>query len=155
VITARSLVDASYTEKDGYGEPEIADEQIKVVLPGGGVLRAGRVWIDAGGSDLAALVLDGAPPDLAGTAADRLEFGLGDLSESSLRLAAADGAPLPPLVPPCQPVREALGAVVVAGGKAHAVVVADDHTNLGDGTSSLRTIVRLQRVPADLRPQGP
>lgn len=154
VITARSLADASYTEQDGYGEPEVADEQIKVVLPGGGVLRAGRVWVDADDSDLAALVLDGAPPDLVGTPAERLDFGLGDVSEPSVRMAAADGAPLPPLVLPCQPVREALGAGVVAGGKAHAVVVADDHTNLGDGASSLRTIVRLQRVPADLRPQG-
>jgi hypothetical protein len=154
VVTARSLVDASYTESDGYGEPEIADEQIKVVLPGGGVLRAGRVWVDADGSDLAALVLDGAPPDLAGTPADRLDFGIGDLEQPSTRLAAADGAPLPAIEPPFQPTRDALGAVVVAGGKAQAVVVADNRGAIGDGSASLRTIVRLQRVPADLRPQG-
>lgn len=160
VITARSLVDASYTEPDGYGEPEIADEQIKVVLPGGAVLRAGRVWVDPDASDLAALVLDGAPPDLVGTAADRLAFAA-DLDLVSpqapgiVRRVGPDGTPLAPVAignTALQP--EALGAVFIGDGKARAVVVAADRAAVTDGAASLVNVVWLHRVPAELRPQG-
>ena len=43
VITARSIVDGGYVTTDPFGgEPDISDEQIKVMLPTGTVLHAGR-----------------------------------------------------------------------------------------------------------------
>src|SRR5690606_6830895 len=75
VVTARSLVDGSFTEGDAWGDPEIDDEQIKVQLVDGTVMRAHRVWVDADGHDLSALMLEDPRPDLIGTPSQRFVFG--------------------------------------------------------------------------------
>jgi hypothetical protein len=77
VLTARSLCDASYFETDGIsGDPDIEDEEIRVLLAEGPVFRAGRIWVDPKGSDLALLVLEPeeASLNVEVTAADRLAF---------------------------------------------------------------------------------
>jgi hypothetical protein len=143
VVTARSLVDGAFTESDALGgDPDIEDEQLKVLLPDGNVLRAGRVWVDPAGGDLAALVLDGAPPDLVGTKSPRLEFGaVPNGVEVTLRGAGADGAPLPPAA-----AREGndpgwLGAAACAGERVFGI----------QGREGV--VLSLSLLPEDLRPQ--
>lgn len=155
VVTARSVVDASFTERDAFGgEPEIADEQIKVLLPDGTVLRAGRVWVDGAGHDLAALVLEDPPPDLRGTLAARLQFAgavAASADGASVRYAGADGVAQPPTpmaaVGGDDALPEALGGAVVVGdaviGVVGRAVPRDARTPL---------VVALERLPEDLRP---
>ena len=53
VFTARSIADGSYTEADSFGgDPDIGQEQIKVLIPNGPVLRAHRVWVAPDGRPL-------------------------------------------------------------------------------------------------------
>lgn len=142
VATARSLVDGSFTERDLFGgDPEIADEQLKVLLPSGSVLRGGRIWVDPGGADLAALVLEDVPPDLVGTSPSRLSWTSAAPAAGKLHAAGPDGSPLPPGEPDRPADAAWLGAVVCAGDQAYGVV--------GGGGS----VVLLERLPADLRPQ--
>lgn len=150
VVTARSLVDGSYTEHDLFGgAPEIGDEQLKVQLGDGSVLRAGRVWVHPGGLDLAVLVLEQAPPDLAGTPPGRLTFG-GEVaagSELELRAAGPDGAALPAraLAADAAAAEATHGAAVVAGGRVLGVY--------GRGPDGEGVVVALEQLPEDLRPR--
>ena len=149
VVTARSLVDGSYTERELWGEPEIADEQIKALLPDGSVLRAGRVWVHAGGQNLAALVLEDAPPGLVGTPATRFDDGgAPDRSGGRLRVAGPDGHALPdiPYGDGFVARDEHLGGVVLAGERVVGVL-----TFRPDGDE--RTVMTLADLPEDLRPR--
>lgn len=149
VVTARSLVDGTYTVTDTFGgDPEIADEQIKVRLVDGSVLRAGRVWVDPGGADLAVLVLEDVPRTIVGTAPARLHLS-GKLAEAStqLRRMAPDGATsvVDLASPGTWP--ESLGAAVTNGEAVFAIY----------GRAALRSespaVISLELLPADLRPQ--
>ncbi|HEX5052597.1 MAG TPA: MlaD family protein [Planctomycetota bacterium] len=153
VVTARSLVDGSYTEQDAFGgDPEIEDEQIKVMLADGTVLRAGRVWVHNGGKDLAALVVEDVPPDLRGTASARLRFegpveGTGTLA---VHCAGADGAVLPPQALSAGepvPLPGHLGGVVTAAEQALGIYGCQKQ----HGTEP--TVVSLELLPTDLRPK--
>ncbi|MGK0304010.1 MAG: hypothetical protein ACI89X_004913, partial [Planctomycetota bacterium] len=149
VVTARSLVDASFTEGDAWGDPEIDGEVTKVHLANGTVMRAHRVWVDSSGQDLAALVLEDAPPDLLGTPSDRLVFkGTIEGVPLQIRAVGPNGAELP-----VQPMASDLALSEVNLG---GCVAADDKVigifgrEVGDVVSA---IVSLEHLPADLRPQ--
>ncbi len=145
VVTARSLVDGAFTEDDGWaGDPEIDDEQIKVLLGDGTVLRAGRVWVDANGADLAALVLEDAPPDLGGTPAAHFTFDGKAAGGTTLRTAGPDGA-VQSQTPPADGAPapgEVLGGAVCAGDRVFAIQ--------GRPPSPPAS---LQLLPDDLRPR--
>jgi len=148
VITARSLVDGSYTEEDFWGDPEIEDEVLKVYLSDGTVMRAGRVWVDPEGRDLAALVLEDARPDLVGTPSKRIVFDGGTDGPAQLRVVGPDGVELPSeqLVDGAPITEENLGGCVVVGGKVAGI--------LGRRTdSSKASVVPLIGLPEDLRPR--
>lgn len=147
VVTARSLVDGSFTETDAFGtDPEIDDEQIKVLLANGTVLRAGRVWVDPAGGDLAALVLEDAPPDMVGTSAARLAFAADGEGPRMVRAVGPDGASLPPAELDHARLPDVHGAAVSVGDRVVGVVGA---------TRELTKVVvaPLSLLPADLRPQ--
>jgi hypothetical protein len=148
VVTARSLVDGSYTESDAFGgDPDIDDEQLKVLLGNGTVLRAGRVWVDPTGNDLAALVLEDAPPDMVGTPPAKLVFsGNVDRADVMARAAGPDGAALPPIPFAASAEQDVHGAAVLAGDRVLGVV------GRAGGTGG-PVVVALELLPADLRPQ--
>lgn len=146
VATARGLVDGSYTEKDLFGsEPEIDDERIQVQLAGGILLRAGRIWVDPGGADLALLSVEDGPPELLGTPVALLDFEAPTGGQPVVWAAAADGAALP-AVPFSSSAAVELGAAVADGGRVVGVVGVERRTG------KVATIP-LQRLPADLRPR--
>lgn len=151
VLTARSLCDGSYTESDLFGTaPEITQEQLKVVVPGGPVLRAGRNWVQPDGRDLAVLVLEDAPPDLHTTPADRFAFAaLPAAPGGELRTTKDDGAALPPITWPV--------AELALDGNRGAVLQLDGALIglLGQQSGHLAQprIAGFVDVPDDLRPQ--
>lgn len=146
VVTARSLVDAAFTETDVFGgDPDVDEEQIKVQLAGGSVHRAGRVWVDPNGGDVAALVLDEVPPDLACTPSAKLSFDAAGVAGAlELRASGPDGLPLAaePQLPSAA--GERLGGAVCAGGRAVGILASRPEAS---------SVVPLATVPADLRPQ--
>ena len=149
VVTARSLVDGSFTELDAFGgAPDIGDEQVKVLLGSGVVLRAGRVWVHPEGLDLAALVLEDVPPDLVGTRPDRLMFAGAASGELDVRAAGPDGNALQPVriegTPPTDP--QLLGGAV--GNSQHVYGI----WGFAPSDPSPR-VTALEQLPADLRPQ--
>lgn len=148
VVTARSLCDGSYTETDALGgDPEIDAEQIKVLLANGTVLRAGRVWVDPTGADLAALLLEDAPPDIAGTTPSRLLFaGAPAGVPARAHAAGADGAPLAATEIAAVPEPATHGAAVVVGDKVIGIVGRSPATGAV-------TVVALELLANDLRPQ--
>ncbi len=154
VVTARSLVDGSYTETDAFGtRPDIEEEQIKVMLPDGTVLRAARVWVQADGRDLATLVLDEVPPNLRSTPVSRLKFGgvgEGVAETMALRRVGADGAPVPPAPMAAGQVIslvDNLGAAVTSGDSVIGIYGRET------GHSEVPIVVPLELLPNDLRPQ--
>src|SRR5262245_17145756 len=153
VVTARSLVDGAYWVDDGFaGDPEIEDEQIKVLLGNGTVLRAGRVWVDPNGADLAALVLENAPHDLRGTPPKKLHFAgavAAPPASLAIRRAGPDGAELPPVALGTDVVvslDESLGAAVTAAEQ----VIGIYGRKTPHGTAP--TVIALELLPTDLRP---
>ncbi len=153
VATARSAVDGSYTETDLFGtRPDIAEEQVKVMLPDGMVLRAARVWVDPNGADLATLILDEVPPDLRGTPTARMQFGgVGEASApTTLGRAGADGAPMPPVEldgKESVSLAESLGAAVMRGEKVVGIY------GRAVATGDVPVVVSIDLLPQDLRPQ--
>tara|TARA_R110002072_G_scaffold302499_1_gene485927 strand:- start:97763 stop:99232 length:1470 start_codon:yes stop_codon:yes gene_type:complete len=149
VVTARSLADASFTEGDAWGDPEIDSEVTKVHLANGTVMRAHRVWVAPGGHDLAALVLEDAPPDLLGTPSDRLVFeGTIEGVPLQIRAAGPDGVELPiqAMASDLALSEDNLGGCVAAADK----VIGVFGRKVGDVVSA---VVPLEHLPADLRPQ--
>lgn len=154
VLTARSLVDASYTERDLFGtDPDITQEQIKVMLPGGSVLRAGRVWVDGSGLDLALLILEGAPPDLTGTPADMLRFdptGTAPVVLDFLRQAGDDARPAPAMPLAAEAglpgVTEHRGAALLHAGRVAGILGQRSGRDIKPAAQPIAS------VPADLRP---
>ena len=58
VVTTRTACDAAYFVRDTFGgDPEVDNEQIRVQLPDGPVLRALRSWVAPDGRDLALLTV--------------------------------------------------------------------------------------------------
>ena len=149
VVTARSIVDGTFTEKDAFGsDPEIANEQTKVMLPDGTVLRAGRVWVHPEGKDLAVLLLEDVPPSLRGTPLDKMGFeGLVAGSAPVVRAAGPDGAGLAPAPLGDAPSTEALGGVVVVADTVCGIL------GRPAGAEVSGAVVSLEALPADLRPQ--
>lgn len=149
VITARSLVDGSYTETDSFGsDPEIDDEQITVLVDGGTVLRAGRLWVDPTGKDLAVLVLEQPPPDLVGTNPVRLQFdGASEGAALQVRAVGPDGVALPTTAIADPGPRGSLhGAAALAGDKVVGILAMPSE-------GGALTVVALGLLPNDLRPQ--
>lgn len=149
VVTARSLVDGSYTELDAFGAaPDIDDERLKVQLANGNVLRAGRVWVHPDGADLAALVLEDVPPDLVGTPMSRLMFEGRLDGQLVLRPTGPDGQALSPL--PLDGTAPAgidlLGAAVGSGDRVFGVWGQQPG-------AAAASVTALELLPADLRPQ--
>jgi hypothetical protein len=148
VVTARSLVDGAFTERDWLGgAPDVEDEQLKVLLADGTVLRAGRVWVDPAGGDLAALVLENAPPALVGTPAAHLVFGQpAEQGPLTVRGVGPDGVALPPAELDSARAGELPGAAVVTGERVLGV--------LGTARGAAKpAVVALELLPADLRPR--
>lgn len=151
VLTARSLCDGSYTESDLFGSsPTIAQEQIKVIVPNGPVLRAGRNWVQPDGRDLAILVLEDAPPDLRTTPAERLGFGaLPEPLIGEMRTTREDGIARPPTPWPAPEVQ--------LDGQRGAVLQQGDNLLglLGQqaGHQPTPRIAGFADIPDDLRPQ--
>lgn len=152
VLTTRSAVDGSYITSDVFGgEPDIAKEQIKVVLRNGPVLRAHRVWVAPDGLDLAALVLDEAPPTLVGTPAELLSFAESAAAETGeVRAVRSDGQPLAKgtLGGETSLLPEYRGGVLVLDGKVTSLL---GQTGARKNTSP--SPIRLSSVPEDLRPR--
>lgn len=156
VLTARSLVDAAFTERDLFGTAaDVTQEQIKVMLPGGTVLRAGRIWVDAQGGDLAVLSLEGARPDLRVTPGSMFDFAAepptGPTAGLVLRCAGEDGRP--------EAARDLAGPndlPAVDGCWGGAVVTASAVRGLlgrTAGTDPAPRLHLLRDVPEDLRPR--
>ncbi|MFK7739503.1 MAG: MlaD family protein [Planctomycetota bacterium] len=151
VVTARAAVDGSYTESDAWGDPEIEDEQIKVLLPDGSVLRAGRVWVDPAGGNLAALVLEDVRPDLTGTPNQRFDFAASQVSSDSIRMvrtAGPDGGVMADieLLPSLLMQGDRIGSAVLVEGTMIGVIGFKNDPNV-------RETVLLDRLPEDLRPR--
>lgn len=157
VLTTRSVADGNYTESDPFGdEPEIAQEQIKVLLPGGSVIRAHRVWVDPNGRDLAVLVLDDAPPDLVVTPSEQLRFeplaeGVSRDPQLTTRAIGSDGGLLP-----AAKMDLTAGQPDLASYRGGAVRTAGPVFGLygqREKRSKQAALVPLDSVPNDLRPK--
>ncbi len=151
VVTARSAVDGSYTSTDTFGgDPEIADEQIKVRLASGSVHRAGRVWVDPNGADLAVLVVEDVPPSAASTPAALLHFAgklaAGGSGVQLLGMGPDGTTSAVDFVGGAEPVAN-LGSVVASGTTGFAIY------GRGGMHVDVPAVVSLELLPADLRPQ--
>lgn len=153
VLTTRTTCDGKYFVTDTFDEAEIGRESIRVAVPGGGVLRAGRQWVAPDGRDLALLVLERAPSGLqdGGTPSSTLSFagedeaadagpGLKRADARTGTLAAWSGASAP-LVP-----SERGAALFRPDGTIVALV-----GQVG-GFDARAVAVRLPALPDELRP---
>ena len=154
VLTARSVCDAFYFVSDGIsGDPDVESEEIRVLLAEGPVFRAGRIWVDPGGRDVALLVLEEASPNLAVTPAGRLGFPeLIEQSEGELLIQTADaptGAAADPvaLTADLPELETHRGAVILRGGLVVGVL------GQRDGANQEPVIVPAALLPEALRPR--
>ncbi len=152
VVTARSLVDGNFTEADAFGtDPDIANEQINVLLANGDVRRCGRIWVDPGGADLAVLLIEDVPPNLSGTPGARFSFDAAAATGATIAVhdAAADGSPAPAI--------EFAGANDLLGQHLGAALLVGDRVVGVLGSNGLRgtvpTVVGVHKLPVDLRPE--
>lgn len=145
VVTTRSLCDGTMFMSDTFGDPDIKSEAIRVVVPGAGVLRAGRTWVDPGGSDLALLLIEDAPPDLPATPSTRLTFEPDSVVPDSV-WNVGDEAPMD-LQPGSLPdVASFRGALLMCDGRVIGLLGQDPT----DADTPAR--VPLDHLPATLRP---
>jgi hypothetical protein len=158
VVTARSIVDGSYTEKDVFGgDPDIADEQFQVMLSTGVVLRAARVWVDGNGVDMAALLLDEPPAGLPSTPKERLDFGTEPRTGVvMLRRVGPDGLPLAPV----EPVTDEAGRLPASLADHRGGALTIDGRVIGisgqlpeANEPERASVVPLRLLPTDLRPE--
>ncbi len=147
VLTARSLCDGAYYMTDTFGSPDIASEAVRVAIPGGTVLRAGRTWVAADGKDLAMLVLEDAPPDLPVTPAGKIAFDDAvDPKNATVRAyGGGEGTALGDV--------SALGLAKLRGA---LVSVGDEGVGVvgqPSGHDEQATVVPLGLLPPELRPE--
>ena len=145
VLTARSLCDGTRFMSDLFGDPDIKNEAIRVVVPGIGVYRAGRTWVDPSGGDLALLVLEDVPPDLPTTSVGEFDFDSGadvadEFSIATNEHANALGTALPGL-------SAARGAVLIHAGKAVGIL------GCAQGKDETPARIQLSALPVELRPK--
>lgn len=146
VLTVRSLCDGSSFMADTLGSPEIRSEAIRVVVGGIGVFRAGRTWIDQSGGELALLVVEDAPPDLAMTPAADLDFEAdpakaGEFATASTEHSNVLGESLPAL-------DAARGGVLIREGRAFGLIGGSSD----DPDRPAR--IGLGALPLELRPKS-
>jgi hypothetical protein len=151
VLCPRSVCDGNWFVRDTFGgDPDIEEEQHSITLKDGPVLRAGRMWTDPDGADLAILVLEDPPAGLATTPPGALGFDAAEtpLADVDLLTVEPDGwksrrwnAADPP------PIERVRGAALGAPGLVTAILgqrAGDDETPAA---------IRLARVPVELRPR--
>ncbi len=150
VMTARSVVDGAYTASETWGDVDIDREQITVSIPGGPALRGHRVWTAPNDLDLAALVLDEAPPDLRGTPADLLAFEVDVVAPSELRALRPDGARavVTDLADLAAVLDQHRGGILIEAAKVSGLL-----GQTAPRKNSLARLVGLGVAPADLRPR--
>ena len=136
VAAARALI----------GGPDIKSEAIRVVVPGIGVLRAGRSWVDPDGADLALLLVEDAPPDMPVTPVDRLGFGQPAAVPDAIWVAG-DDAPHALTDGRLPEVPTHRSAVLLRGDTVVGVLGGPSA-----GGEDPPTVVPLGRLPAVLRP---
>ena len=144
VLTVRSLCDGTAFMADTLGGPEIRSEAIRVVVPGIGVYRAGRTWVDPQGGELALLVVEDAPPDHATTQASTIDVdadptGPVDFATDTTEHTNVLGTTLPALP-------AARGGVLVRDGRALGLIGG----SVDDENVPAR--IPLSSLPAELRP---
>lgn len=150
VVTTRTACDAAYFMRDSFGmDPDIDQETIRVTIPGGTVLQAGRAWVDPDGKDLAVLVLGQAPSDLPGTESAAVAF---DFDPAATDAATEVG------------VRDSANVVgttkigslpAIAATRGRAITVDERVVGLlgqATGTDTKTVIIPMSRLPEELRP---
>ena len=153
VLTARSACDGTYFATDTFDGPEIGRESIRIVLPGGGVLRAGRQWIDPDGADLALLVLERSPGGTLdrGTPPERLAFTHDASGDALRRLEQAEDPGQWQLVAFSGaaegPVADRRGTLIL-DAEAQVVGLLVQRSGFDEAPAA----VALRRLPEDLRP---
>lgn len=148
VITCRSICDAGFITRDVFGgDAEIKSEAIRIIVPGGGVLRAGRTWVDPMGRDLAVLTLEGASSDLPVTDSSMFRYvEKPDTGPSSFLVAGSldslelSAGSLPSL-------QDNYGAACLQDNKVVAIL------GQKTGIDTQAVLVPLALLPAGLRPR--
>lgn len=146
VLTTRGACDGTVFMSDLIGGPDIKSEAIRVVVPGIGVLRAGRSWVDPDGADLALLLVEDAPPDMPVTPVDRLGFGQPAAVPDAIWVAG-DDAPHALTDGRLPEVPTHRSAVLLRGDTVVGVLGGPSA-----GGEDPPTVVPLGRLPAVLRP---
>ena len=157
VLTARSVCDANYFERDTFGaDPDIKNERITVVLVDGSVIRAMRTWAAPDDADLALLTLEVALGEREGIA----------LTSPQLFAFEGDGRlngqqKLMSLDPERRPVEtQAPGSAdaAIEPGLLGAPVLQDGRVvgvyGQSSGTEETAAIAPLSLLPEPLRPRS-
>lgn len=92
VLTARSACDAAWCLRDVFGiRPNFRNEEFRVVLADGQVLRAGRGWVAPDELDLALLLVEDAPAGTAASPPALLAFAAAAPAAGAKTLLAREG----------------------------------------------------------------
>jgi hypothetical protein len=149
VLTARSLVDASYVMRDSFGTAaDVVKEGISVLLPDGSVQRALRSWVapDADLAVLAVEVRDGREHVVA-TPLARFRFEEGAAPQVFQSIDAQRRRSEPQAVATLPPPGEQLGAVVLEDGRI--VGLLGQKADLDPEPA----VVAIRGLPEALRPR--